>query len=73
MDKLHVYLDWINVMSYDFHNSLTPTTGHHAGLYRAELAAPGDRYADSSVKQHLAVGIPAEKLVLGVAFAAAPA
>ena len=34
MDRLHVHLDWINVMTYDFFNSLTPTTGHHAGLYR---------------------------------------
>jgi chitinase len=68
MDKLHVYLDWINVMTYDFFNSLTPTTGHHAGLYRSPFAAPNDRYADASVKQHLAAGIPADKLVLGVAF-----
>ena len=68
MDKLHAYLDWINVMSYDFFNSLTPTTGHHAGLYHSELAAPRDRDADASVRQHLAAGIPAEKLVLGVAF-----
>ena len=68
MDKLHVYLDWINVMSYDFFNSLTPTTGHHAGLYRAATALPTDRNADASVKQHLAAGIPAEKIVLGVAF-----
>jgi chitinase len=68
MDKLQVYLDWINVMSYDFFNSLTPTTGHHAGLYRAALASPTDRDADASVEQHLAAGIPAEKLVLGVAF-----
>jgi chitinase len=68
MDKLHVYLDWINVMSYDFFNSLTPTTGHHAGLYKSSSAAPADRDADSSVKQHLAAGIPAEKIVLGIAF-----
>jgi chitinase len=68
MDKLHVYLDWINVMSYDFFNSLTRTTGHHAGLYRSELAAATDRNADASIKQHLAAGIPPEKLVLGVAF-----
>jgi chitinase len=68
MDKLQVYLDWVNVMSYDFFNSLTPTTGHHAGLYRAALASPTDRNADASVKQHLAAGIPPEKLVLGVAF-----
>ena len=68
MEKLHVYLDWINVMSYDFFNSLTPTTGHHAGLYKAAFAAAGDRDADSSIRQHLAAGIPPGKLVLGVAF-----
>jgi chitinase len=68
MDKLHVYLDWINLMSYDFFNSLTPTTGHHAGLYKSATSAATDRDADSSVKQHLAAGIPAEKIVLGVAF-----
>ena len=68
MDRLHVYLDWINVMSYDFFNSLTPTTGHHAGLYASPYAAPADRNADASVKQHLAAGIPPDKLVFGVAF-----
>jgi chitinase len=68
MEKLHIYLDWINVMSYDFFNSLTPTTGHHAGLYKATFAAAGDRDAHSSVRQHLAAGIPPGKLVLGVAF-----
>ena len=68
MDKLHVYLDYINVMTYDFFNSLTPTTGHHAGLYASAYAAPTDRNADASIRQHLAAGIPADKLVLGVAF-----
>ena len=68
MEKLHPYLDWINVMGYDFFNSLTPTTGHHAGLYKSALAAASDRDADSSIRQHLAAGIPSDKLVLGVAF-----
>lgn len=68
MDQLHVHLDWINVMAYDFFNSLTPTTGHHAGLYASEFAAPTDRNAHASVRQHLAAGIPPQKLVLGVAF-----
>jgi chitinase len=68
MDQLHVHLDWINVMSYDFFISLTPTTGHHAGLYGSPFAAANDGNADASVKQHLAAGIPADKLVLGVAF-----
>jgi chitinase len=68
MVKLHGYLDWFNVMSYDFFNSLTPTTGHHAGLFAAASAAPTDRNADASIRQHLAAGIPRDKLVLGVAF-----
>lgn len=68
MDELHVYLDWINIMSYDFFNSLTSTTGHHAGLYASEFSAPTDRNADASVRQHVAAGIPPDKLVLGVAF-----
>lgn len=68
MDELQVHLDWINIMSYDFFNSLTATTGHHAGLHASELAAPGDRNADASVRQHIAAGIPRDKLVLGVAF-----
>jgi chitinase len=68
MARLHVYLDWLNVMTYDFFNSLTPTTGHHAGLYASRYAAPRDRNADKSIRQHLAAGIPSRKLVLGVAF-----
>jgi chitinase len=68
VNRLHVYLDWINLMSYDFFNSLTPTTGHHAGLYAGEHAAPTDRNADAAVKQYLAAGVPADKIVLGVAF-----
>jgi chitinase len=68
MNKLHTHLDWINVMAYDFFNSLTATTGHHAGLYPSALAAPTDRNADASIRQHLAAGISPDKLVLGVAF-----
>ncbi len=68
MERLHVLLDWVNVMGYDFFNSLTKTTGHHAGLYASPLAEPTDRNADASIRQHLAAGIPPRKLVLGVAF-----
>jgi chitinase len=68
MDVLHAHLDWINVMAYDFYNSLTPTTGHHAGLHRAATAPAASRWAEGSIAQHLAAGVPARKLVLGVAF-----
>jgi chitinase len=62
------YVDWINVMSYDFFNSLTKTTGHHAGLYPSTSAAPTDRNADTAITQYLAASVSPKKLVLGVAF-----
>jgi chitinase len=68
MDRAHVYLDWINLMTYDFFNRLTRTTGHHAGLYPSKFSAPNDRNADAAVRQYLAAGVPADKIVLGVAF-----
>ncbi|MHA6203328.1 glycoside hydrolase family 18 protein [Dyella soli] len=61
-------LDWINLMTYDFHNSLTPTTGHHAGLHLSDVAPAEDRAGDKAVAQFLAAGVPARKLNLGVAF-----
>jgi chitinase len=68
MPHVHPYVDWCNVMAYDFYNSLTPTTGHHAGWRRAATAPVTDRWGESSIEQHLAAGVPARKLVLGVAF-----
>ena len=65
INELHVYLDWINEMAYDFFNSLTPTTGHHAALYRSDCAGPTDRTGDAAVRQYLAAGVPASKIVLG--------
>jgi chitinase len=61
-------LDWINLMTYDFHNSLTPTTGHHAGLHLSAIAPADDRSGDKAVEQFLAAGVPAKKLNLGAAF-----
>ena len=68
MDKLHVYLDWVNIMAYDFYTSGARTTGHHTGLYRSLSAGESIEYSESSVLQHLNAGIPSKKLVLGVAF-----
>lgn len=62
------YVDWFNMMTYDFVNRMTPTTGHHTGLYRSALAPAGARNGDAAVRQFLAAGVPAEKLLLGVAF-----
>ncbi|MDB6012994.1 MAG: Chitinase [Gammaproteobacteria bacterium] len=68
MSKLHVYVDWINEMAYDFFNSLTSTTGHQAGLYPSQFSSATDRNGDAAVKQYLAAGVPSAKIVLGVPF-----
>ncbi len=60
------HLDFINIMAYDYN---FPTdgrrTGHNAPLYAKE----GDLMsADQAVRDHMAAGVPREKLVLGVPF-----
>jgi chitinase len=68
LDRIHAYLDWIDLMTYDFHNSLTPTTGHHAALSRSATSATDERSIERAVNQYLAAGVPANKLVVGVPF-----
>ncbi|HVO69685.1 MAG TPA: glycoside hydrolase family 18 protein [Aggregatilineaceae bacterium] len=71
LGQIHPYLDWINVMAYDFHGGWETTTNFNAPLYAAsDDSNPDDASlnADAAMQAYLAVGIPAEKLVLGVPF-----
>lgn len=69
MKVAHQYLDFINIMTYDFHGSGEKKTGHNANLFVS-------KYDDNkrvisckmAVDQHITAGIPAEKIVLGVPF-----
>ena len=71
LNKIHPYLNWINIMTYDFHGSWEPSgpTNHHANLY-ASSSDPSilPMSADGSVQGYLAAGVPAEKIILGVPF-----
>ena len=58
-------LDYIFMMTYDFYGSWTPATGNHAAL-RASGPDAGDGL-DAAVKTMTAAGVPAGKLVAGVA------
>lgn len=61
-------VDWFNLMTYDFCNSMTPTTCNHTGLH-ASVRAPADaRSAARAARQYLAAGVAPGKLMLGVAF-----
>ena len=62
------YLDWFNLMTYDFVNSMTPITGHHTGLRASKLTPTSARTTERAVQQFVAAGVPSGKLLIGAAF-----
>ena len=56
------YVDWINVMSYD----MGRPPHHNAALYKSPQS--GYFSADEAVKAHLAAGVPASRIVMGMPF-----
>ncbi|GAA6056538.1 hypothetical protein JCM3770_006867 [Rhodotorula araucariae] len=61
--KFAGYLDFIQLMTYDFYGSWSATTGPNAPLYTCNA---GSGSVDAAVKQWVASGFPACKIVLGV-------
>ena len=69
MREAHIYLDFINIMTYDFHGGGERKTGHHANLNRSGYDDNAIvRNATSAVQEHVDAGIPIDKIVLGVPF-----
>ena len=65
MGSAQQYLDYVNLMTYDYSGG--KIAAHHTNLYTST------RYrsvtsADSAVRQFMAAGVPANKLVMGIAF-----
>lgn len=67
MDKAQQYLDYVNIMSYDYKTDPNGIAGHHTNLYGSTKDPKGSS-ADRSVKIFLEAGVPAEKIVMGIAF-----
>lgn len=69
ISKVASTVDWINLMTYDFHGSWDSKTGHNAPLTQPTGdPGPAGFYSDSTVNSYLSAGAPANKLVLGVPF-----
>jgi len=68
LGKAHEYLDFINIMCYDYFQGWMYQTGHHANLY----SSSHDKYQVNSgveaVDRHIKAGVPANKLVMGIPF-----
>ncbi|MDY6793730.1 MAG: glycosyl hydrolase family 18 protein [Actinomycetota bacterium] len=73
LEKIHSYLDWINLMTYDFHGGWDSMTNFNSPLY-PHPEDPSSEYVktvfnvDYAVHGYLAAGVPAGKLVMGVPF-----
>jgi chitinase len=62
------YLDYVNIMAYDYNYPRDGgTTGHHAALY-SHPDDTSNQSAHDAVRNHIEAGVPAHKLVMGVAF-----
>jgi chitinase len=68
----HQYLDFINVMTYDFHGTWEPKTNHHAALFASPRdPSTGDQKfynSNDAIEAFRARGVPASKLTLGIGF-----
>lgn len=67
MAVAHQYLDFINIMTYDYYTGGSRRTGHHSNLF-ASASNPNGVSSSKAVAEHASAGIPVEKLVLGVPF-----
>ncbi|KAL0970435.1 hypothetical protein UPYG_G00241890 [Umbra pygmaea] len=67
--EISKYLDFINVMTYDFHGSWETFTGHNSPLYRGSKDTGDQIYfnTDFAMKYWRDQGAPAEKLMMGFA------
>lgn len=70
--KLNKYLDWFNLLTYDYHSSQEPAVAHHAPLYPLS-GDVDDEYnydvglnIDSTIQFYLSKGADSRKLVLGL-------
>ncbi|WP_051964063.1 glycoside hydrolase family 18 protein [Deinococcus misasensis] len=62
-------LDFINIMSYDYHGSWDSTTNHHSALYASgKDPSGGQSSVDNTVQTLLNLGVNPKQIVVGVPF-----
>jgi len=66
--EISKYLDFINVMAYDFHGQWEKEVGHNAPLYPLNSATGFQKRltVDFSAKEWVRQGAPKEKLIIGM-------
>lgn len=68
LGKAHVYLDFINVMCYDYYHGWHYQTGHHANLFQSDKERYTGNSGEEAINRHIKAGVPVHKLVMGIPF-----
>jgi chitinase len=72
LGEIQATLDWINLMTYDFHVASEPMTGLLSPLYGSlrdpDPVSRESFNGDAAVRAYLAAGVPAKKIVMGIPF-----
>lgn len=68
LGKAQEYLDFINVMCYDYYHGWHFQTGHHANLYPSNKERFTGNSGQEAIDRHIKSGVPANKLVMGIPF-----
>ncbi|XP_063364583.1 mucin-2 [Cydia amplana] len=67
---LNQYLDWMNLLTYDYHSAFEPAVNHHAPLFPLEepneYSVDNELNIDYTIKFYLENGADRDKLVLGI-------
>lgn len=68
LGKAQEYLDFINVMCYDFYHGWHFQTGHHANLFPSEKEKFEGNSSEQAITRFINSGVSADKLVMGIPF-----
>jgi chitinase len=72
VDKYHQYLDFISLMTYDFHGGWENSTNHQSALFPSDddpsIGDVAQYNVDGAVQEFLNHGVPASKLLVGVPY-----
>jgi len=68
VEQIQPYLDFINVMTYDFNGEWSLLSSFNAPLHSSSADPSGAANVDAALQSYLQRGVPPHKLVMGVPF-----